>query len=664
MKKTRLSEKSPLKSIISSLLLFVFATSIVAGNPVKLSGTIIGTAETFNYTNNTCTYTVNTINNAFDGNLQTIFATCERTGGWVGLDLGEKHIITKIAYCPRLSNASRMLLGVFEGANNPDFGDAIPIHIINTSPAQNVLTHQEINCSKGFRYVRYVGPNDVKCNLAEIEFYGYKGEGDLSKLSQTTNLPTVVIHTTNAEDIVVKDTYLKGIVSVISENGSNLFTDSLEIKGRGNASWDFPKKPYRLKLYNKASLLGLPAVEKSWTLINNYGDKTLMRNLLAFDLSQRLEIPYTPAGKPVDVFLNGEYKGTYQLCDQIEVATGRIVVEKMKTSHVSLPELSGGYMIEMDAYANQEISWFTSARNGIPTTIKYPKDDEIVPAQSAYIKSHFDLMETAAYSSAYTNVATGYRKYIDTETFLRHFLVGELSGNTDTYWSTYMYKKRSDDKFYFGPVWDFDIAFENDNRTYPINNKPNWIYLYGSTANGVRDLVNRLFTDQSLVNQLKSTYAYYRDKGIISKEALTGVVNNYASEINQSQVLNFTRWNILNTTVHQNPVAWGSYVAEVNNVKNYLQDRIDWMDIKLGYIPNAIDQNVLSAIYLWNEVNTLHIGGIPETAKIQIFGVSGQLLVDEQSSGPQFSAQLKTGIYLVRITDQTGKSICLKGFVR
>jgi len=124
-----------------------------------------------------------------------------------------------------------------------------------------------------------------------------------------------------------------------------------------------------MKLNHKTNLLGLAAVEKNWTLINNYGDKTLMRNLLAFDLSKRMEMPYTPAGKPVDVFLNGEYKGTYQLCDQIEVTTGRIEVKKMKTSSVILPLLSGGYLLEMDAYANQEISWFNSANKQVPVTI-------------------------------------------------------------------------------------------------------------------------------------------------------------------------------------------------------------------------------------------------------------------------------------------------------
>lgn len=643
----------------------LFISHLYSQVSTKLTGTIIGTAETFDYSKNLCSVTANTAQNAFDGNLQTFFATCQRTGGWVGMDLGEKHIITKIAYCPRPSQAGRLLLGVFEGANNPDFGDAIPIYVISTTPSQNMLTSQNIDCSRGFRYVRYVGPNDFKCNIAEIEFHGYKGIGDNSKLPQTTNLPSLVIHTTNAQDIVEKDTYLKGIVSVISENGTKIYSDSLEIKGRGNASWSFPKKPYRLKLFKKVSLLNLPAVEKSWTLINNYGDKTLMRNLLAFDLSKRLEIPYTPAGKPVDVFLNGEYKGTYQLCDQIEVTTARVEVEKMIASSITLPEVSGGYLIEMDAYADQEISWFRSARNKVPVTIKYPKDDEIVPAQSAYIKSHFELMESAIYASNYTDLSNGFRKYFDSGTFLRHFLVGEISGNTDTYWSTYMYKKRNNDKFYFGPVWDFDIAYENDTRTYPINSNSNWIYASkGSSATGVKDMINRVFTDATLMNELKTTYAFYRNTGVITPEKLLEVVDNYAEEINQSQDLNFKRWNILNSRVHMNPQALGSYSAEVNNVKNYIQNRITWMDSKLNYIPNSVDNNLpMESIYTWSTENTLHITGIVEMSTIRVVDMTGRVLFNEKTDTP-ISISLKKGVYLVQIFNNGGAMRTLKCVVQ
>lgn len=633
----------------SLILMGIF--HIAAQESQKLTGTIIGTTQTVDYSTFECSYTVNTAANAFDGDLQTIFATCERSNTWAGLDLGEKHVITKIAYCPRASQPDRLLLGVFEGANNPDFGDAIPFYIVSEIPKENVLTSQTVNCSRGFRYVRYIGPNDKRCNIAELEFHGYKSDGDESKLPQITKLPTISIHTVDGQDIVEKEKYIKGIVSIISENGTEFFTDSLEIRGRGNASWGFPKKPYRMKLFNKTNLLGCPAKEKSWTLINNYGDKTLMRNLLAFDLSRRFEMPYTSVGIPVDVFLNGEYKGTYQLCDQIEVASGRVEVTKMKETDIAMPNLSGGYFLEMDAYAYSEISWFTSAKNGIPVTIKYPKDDEIVSAQSNYIKSHFDLME----QTIFNNPTEAFQKYLDLPTFIRHFLIGEISGNTDTYWSTFLYKDRNSDMFFVGPVWDFDLAYENDSRTYPINNIPDWLFATdnkSSAANGVRELVKRIAQEPAFKSLLKSTYAHYRNNGTISVDALLEVVDYYVELMDESQKLNFTRWNIMNNLVHQNPTIWGSYAAEVENVRRYIRERIAWVDKKLEYVYTHTDDikssDQLSEIFIYSHNGTLEIHGITGKTQVQVLDLTGRTLVTK-TINENFSTSLKKGIYIVRV---------------
>lgn len=649
------------KNIFLVLVIILNLSHLQAQTAAKLTGEIIGTKEYYDYSTNACSSTINSKNNVFDGNLSTFFASCEPSGTWVGLDLGRKHIITKVAFCPRSFQPSAMRLGVFEGANSPDFGDAIPIHIISALPTQNKLNAQDISCSQGFRYVRYVGPNNARCNFSELEFWGFAGEGDASKLYQATNIPTLVIHTTQAQEVADRENYINGIITLISENGTKVYTDSLEIKGRGNASWSFPKKPYRIKLNKKASLLEMPAVEKSWTLINNYGDKTLIRNLLAFDLSKRFEMQYTPAGKSVDLFLNGEYKGNYQLCDQIEVATHRVDVEKMKDTTVALPEITGGYFIEMDAYAYEETSWFSSEMNRIPVTIKYPKDDEIVAEQKAYINNHFNLMEKALFSLTYSDMITGYRKYIDTNSFIRQFLVGEISGNTDTYWSTYMYKHRADDKFYFGPVWDFDIAFENDSRTYPINNNPNWIYSStGSTAEGVRNFVNRIMSDEKFVDELKSTYANYRNSGVISEGSLVEVVDSYAAEIDQSQALNFKRWDILNNRVHMNPVARGTYAKEIENVKNFLRNRIKWMDKKLSYIPSANNDFYASTIYVWSEKNLLNIENIPMQSAIKVFNTNGQIVGEKQNVSQHYHTQLPTGIYVVHISLLSGQKQVFK----
>lgn len=630
-------------------LLFVSISSFALSQ--KLTGTVIGDFNAFNYDIYSCSLTVNTPLNAFDGNLGNTYAACDRDNGWVGLDLGTPHVIEEVAYCPESNKAGRLELGVFEGANNPDFGDAIPIYMITEIPDGEKLTKKSINNSRAFRYVRYKGPADTRCNIAEVEFYGTKSAGDDSKLFQLTNLPTIILHTKNEVDVTSKETYLKGIISVISEKGTNIFFDSMEIKGRGNASWTFPKKPYRLKLYNKASLLGMPAIEKNWTLINNYGDKTLMRNLLAFDLSKKLEMPYTPAGKPVDVFLNGQYKGTYQLCDYLEVASNRVPAEKMSKTTTELPNLSGGYFLEMDGYAYTEISWFESTKNKIPVTIKYPKDDEINSTQRNYIVQHFSNLENALFSSVYTNPNYGYRNYMDIDTFLRLFLVGEISGNTDTFWSTFMYKFKNNNKFYFGPVWDFDLAYENDYRTYPINSLNDWLYnTNGSSARGVKDFVNRIFSDTASIIDLKSIYSDLRNSSVVTEQTLLDVVDSYVSELNQSQLLNFKRWNIMNEKIHGNPKVFGSYEAEVENIRNFIKNRIVWIDNKLGYMPNALIHINNPDMKYWSRNETIFISGISSNANIQVFDLTGRIR-EYKSTSTDFTIPIEKGIYIVRIKE-------------
>ena len=622
---------------------------------------IIGTAISVDYDNNNMqSTTVNTIANVFDGNANSFFASYVRSGGWVGLDLGEKHVVTKIVYRSRKDWPQRLLLGVFEGANHPDFGDAIPLCMIAKIPADNVMTEQAVNCSRGFRYVRYVGPDDVRCNIAELEFWGYAAEGDDSGLFQTTNLPDVIIHTTDALDIISRDYYLKGIVTFISENGKKIYTDSLEIRGRGNASWElFPKKPYRMKLYNKTNVLGLPARERNWTLINNYGDKTLMRNLLAFDLSRRFQMPYTASGIPVNVYLNGEFKGCYQLCDHVEVATHRVEVQELAPRDNALPNLSGGYLIEMSAYAYKE-EWQFNSQRGIPVRTKYPKDDDMTNVQFNYIQSHFNQMEAAIFSPNYTDPVNGFRRYLDTETFLRYFLVGEISGNTDTYWQTNLYKKRNDDKFYSGPVWDFDLAYENDSRTYPINNNSRWIYeSAGSVAGNARNMVNRLLTDPTLYNQLKSIYAYYRDHEFITEENLLDVVDYYANEIEESQKLNFMRWNILNTKVHLNPNTYGSYAGEVDNVKRYIRNRIVWMDARLSYAPSSTPPVTYHEMTVWAYAGHIQINGVETATLVEIFNVVGTRLYANTIHGHTI-IPFRDGVYIVRLTDGNGNKKTVK----
>lgn len=531
--------------------------------PSKLSGTIIGTAYSVDYSSGQKSTTVNTRHNVFDGDFETYFASYERSGTWVGLDLGSKHIITKIGYSPRITQPHRVELALIEGANKPDFSDALPIYMIRQAAPERKMTYSETSCSRGFRYVRYVSPNDVRCNLAELEFYGYEDEGDDSQLYQLTNLPTVIINTENAQEIVSKENEISSNVYIISENGTKLLsTSETGVRGRGNASWDqFPKKPYRLKFKSKQSPLGAPASAKKWTLISNYSDKSLMRNILAFEASRRIGQAYTPYCHPVDVIVNGEYRGCYQLCDQVEAAEGRVPAKD-------------GYLIEIDAYAWKEVSAFWSWK-GTPVTIKHPDEDDITDAQRNHIESFFNQMETAALGSDFTDPEKGYRKYLDLESFLRNLLVGDFCGNTDLLWSVYMYKDAADGKLYTGPTWDHDLSFDNDYRSHPINNNNDFIFLTvpSPASDAVREMTRKIVKEDPQAKQMLAelwTEAY--ENG--SLKTLPDYLDQTYLLLQESQELNFKRWKILNQQVHMNFQALGSYEAEVQFVKKCIEERL------------------------------------------------------------------------------------------
>ena len=495
--------------------------------------------------------------------------------GWRGLDLGSQYVITSVGWNPLSTTTAE--LGLFEGANSPDFMDAIPLYLHNGASQANQMNYASVQCSRGFRYVRYlksVFKGEYK--IQALEFRGVAGAGDDSHLPQLTNLPTVVIHTANNQEPYDKEHEIDCYISIISNNGTQLVADTATIRERGNASRTFPKKPYRIKFAHKQQVLGSPAKAKKWTLINNYGDKTLMRNQLAFELSRRFGMPYTPFCQYVDVVLNGDYKGTYQLCDQIEVRKNRVDITEMTPQDNSGEALTGGYLFEVDAYAEDEPN-----KNGVfystygtPFSIKSPDEDSITTQQKNYIRSQYNQMETD----------NGWKQKLDLKTFLRHFLVGEVSGNTDTYWSVYMYKHRSNDTIYVGPCWDFDLAFDNDNRTYPVNNRTDYIYRSGGSSIGyMRSLVDKIVVyDAGAKKQLKDLWAQIRQSGF-TEESMLDYINEQAQMLEQSQRLNFTRWKILSQCVHLNPSARGSYQAEVDVVRSYMRNRIAWMDNKLGF---------------------------------------------------------------------------------
>ena len=558
------------RNLIFALTL-AFTGTFISNAQTKLDGTPIGTEPS-------------KASVVFDGDKSTSYITSQSSYAWVGLDLGEPYVISKVGWSSPSTNPSYYMLGIFQGANNPDFSDAIPFAMIKDGKASTI----DVDCSRGFRYVRYVGPSNSHCTVSEIEFYGTPGKGDDSRLYQLTNLPTVVINTVNDEIPYDKEHDISSTVIIISNDGTEILDkDKTNIRERGNASRDFPKKPWRIKFDKKQNVLDAPAKAKKWTLINNYGDKTLMRNMLAFDIARKMDMEWVPFSTPVDVILNGEYKGCYQLCDQVEVGEGRLEIEEMEVTDIEGDALTGGYFVEVDAYAEDEPVWFRTAHYGLPVTIKSPDDADIVDAQKRYIIDYFNMLEPMMKD---TDPVSGYRSIFDNRSFIKHMLVNEMAGNTDTYWSTYMYKRRNDPVIYTGPVWDFDLGFNNDFRTYPVYSRSGNGFLWNSglasNAEGMIYFAQRiLLKDESTSAEILDVWREARRNGL-TVEWLQDQVDEYALLMDESQQLNFIRWPILSEKVHMNPMAYGSYEAECSAVKTFIRQQMAHLDAVVGYDPN------------------------------------------------------------------------------
>lgn len=384
-----------------------------------------------------------------------------------------------------------------------------------------------------------------------------------------TSLPVLYISTNNVA-IQSKEIYVKGTLE-IKEGLTNktLFSGATEIRGRGNSTWGFPKKPYKIKLDKKSKLLGINEA-KQWVLLANYADKSLLRNELGFELSRRLGLAYTPSSRFVDVVLNNQYIGNYQLVEQIEVSPTKVNVAEQKMGNSNI---SGGYLVEVDGFASTEKVYFMTPYR-MPISVHYPDDEDITSEQKSYIRGHIEKFEKALFSTNFDDPIDGYKKYFDIDSYINFYLVNEIIGNPDLFWSTYFYKNQNDDKIYAGPVWDFDLSANNDNRLGDFQNK-----LMLTAAHEPKMWINRLMQDKVFRNKIRQRWNEIKTNKL---QNLPLYIDQLSIKINASQKKNFTKWNILNEKVYRNFQAAGSFDAEVIYLKNFYINRISWLDTQFN----------------------------------------------------------------------------------
>ncbi len=387
--------------------------------------------------------------------------------------------------------------------------------------------------------------------------------------TQLTNLPTLYL-TTDGGAIIGKENYVTGTLTVIAgEEITGKYNGVIEIKGRGNSTWFFPKKPYKIKLNSKTQLLGMPAKEKKWVLLANAKDNSLIRNALAFEISKLLGFSYTSAYRFVDVYLNGSYIGNYTLTDPMEVGTNRVEVEKLNNSITTEPDLSGGYLVQAEIYADEEPVHFRTT-GGTAFGVKYPDEDDINSAQFDYIKNYVNQFESRLFSADFLDPVIGYRPMNHRESQVNWFIACELTANADSFSSIYFYKKRNDPKMYYGPLWDFDIAFNNS-----IVDFGDVQYKRITSFAPAEDIGRRMLNDPELRAAIKLKWNQIKSAGL--EQNLNNIIDQLSQNVLQSQVPNKQKWGIYNPS-NSNIVANQTYADVILELKSYLKKRIAYLD--------------------------------------------------------------------------------------
>ena len=456
----------------------------------------------------------------------------------------------------------------FEKANNPGLlEDAVGVVEGNTITVKSALILDPSSLiptfSTGGSKV-YVG-NELQTSGVSAQNFtspvSYTVEKNTYKVQVLrSKLPVVYIDTPGNTAITSKTEWTANTtITIYNTDGSVDYTDTkLNIRGRGNSTWGYPKKPYALKLNKKASILGMPK-HKRWVLLANWMDRTLLRNDVTFQISKLTGLEWTPRGQFVEVVLNGVHVGNYYLCEQIKIDENRVNVAEMIAEDISGDAVTGGYLMELDVYYD-EVNKFKSSVRNLPYMFKEPDEEVLQPQQLAYFQNYINEMETSMYSENWLQNRE-YEDYMDLASFVDWWFVYELAKNGEPGHpkSCYMHKDRLG-KLVAGPVWDFDWGTFTPGTGYTIKTA---IY-YG-----------RLFSNPEFVELVKSRWALLKP----AFDTIPDYIRSVAETTHVSNDINISLWPISSTVNGDESL---SFTDAIERMVNSYTEKCSWLDSQIN----------------------------------------------------------------------------------
>jgi hypothetical protein len=421
----------------------------------------------------------------------------------------------------------------------------------------------------------------------------------------SSNLPLVIVntfgsHVTKNQAVPASLLFIEAAGERTSLSAPAQFAGRGEVKLRGHSSLRFPKRSYALKITDSSGkaletpVLGMPR-ESDWILYAPYSDKTLMRDVLAYELSNKMG-RYAARTRFVEVFVvtrpeeklaARHYAGVYVFEEKIKRGPNRVDIVKLTPEDKSEPEISGGYLFKRDHLSPPSDvsssvfgprsapheSGFTTSR-GLQLLYVEPKERNLTRAQKNWLTRYMNQFEKALYGSKFKSPSEGYAKYLDVDSFLDQFWLVELSKNIDGFrYSCFMQKDRGG-KLRMEPVWDWNLSFGNAN------------YHQGWMAEGwywplLRETevcwYRRLSEDPDFVQKEIDRWTELR-RGIFAPENLLGRVDELAELLSEAQERNFQRWPILGRQINPNRYVGKTYQDEIRWMKNWIKKRVAWID--------------------------------------------------------------------------------------
>ena len=506
--------------------------------------------------------------------------------------------------------------------------------------------------------------------------------------SERSHLPLVLINT-NGQTIVNEPKITVGIRVIDNGpgNSNGIFDGSTSYDGnagieiRGQSSQNFPKKSYGVELRNamgddvKAELLGMPA-ESDWVLYAPYSDKTMLRNALTFYLGGRMG-RWQPRFGFCEVYLNGDYVGVYLLIEKIKRDKERVPVAKMTTSDVSGDAVTGGYIVKVDKvqdlssyeyFYNYPDITYPNTRNYAWSWV-YPKADDLLPQQRNWFMEYIKKVENSINSSSFTNLATGYPAYLDIPSFIDFQIMNELSNNVDGYrYSTFFHKDRESlgGKLVAGPLWDFNLGYGNVDYVAARLSTTTWLYTSIGTGEGnCMHWWYRLMQDPAYKQSVKERYSRLR-RGILHTDSVFKTIDSMITRLGPAVGRNFNRWPVLDKDIWPNPEIRYTYENEIIFLKNWVSDRLYWMDNQWLVPVTGTREPALasSTVYPNPFRETLHImtGTLEGEVSLEVLDIRGITVFSRsgiQSSQGHISvslAGLTDGVYFLKLTHGKNRS--------